>query len=341
MPNIQDLFHVPTPPQGDDEFAPVDLDPDVLMAEFEKKIAGHAERMDAQPPGPGPDVEGGIDTPPVVELDAGAEGTPPSAPDPWMETPEAEREGLLRLRDALADPDTSQRILQVLDGPPAVSPPTTPPRVQVPEPQVPVELPDEIIPGTAEAVLFSQQAEILAQQKADAEYRRLQHEATLQADTERASFNAATQAGNTFARRWAGKLEPSDVAKLAQQAGSAGLPSALAKAIATQNGRENPTPDDFQRGCEEALEVTLLRDEELRGKALSPVEPQTPGSKRTPADQERQNKATAVSTAASPAAPAPTRPTLTARADGKFDPESRGLLIQEFARQYKREREGG
>jgi len=342
MPSIQDLFHVPTPAPGDDEFAPADLDPDVLMAEFEKKIAGHAERMDARPPGPGPDVEGGAEIPPVEELvEPAGDGAGPTTPDPWDEIPTAEREGLLHLRDALADPDTSQRILEVLDGPPAVAPPQVP--LAAPAPPVPVEfsLPDEIIPGTAEAILYTQQAEILATQKADVEYRRLQHEASVQAQTEQASFNAATAAGNSFARRWAGKLEPSDVAQLARQAGTQGLPSALASAIARQNGREEPTPADFQRGCEEALEVTLLRDEGLRAKVLSPIEPTTPGSKRTPADQERQNRATAVSTAASPAAPAPTRPTLTARADGKFDPESRGLLIQEFARSYKREREGG
>ena len=333
MPNIADLMGVPQPAAGDDEFAPTEIDGDKLLSAFDELIAGHAERMgvmnlpqDAHIP-----AESGTESGEAVP--GGEEVPAPDADSAPVEAPASPPQDVLD--GSVDEPPPVAEIPPIAAAPAPVPPPP------VEASQIP--LPEEFLEGTSEAVLYRQQAEILANQRADAEYRQAVAEHQARTSAQQTAFASVTEAGNRFAARYAGRLEPADMMTLARKAGSEGLAGVLASTIATRNGRAEPTASDFQQATEEALEITLLRDETLRAKVLSPIAPapQTPGSTRTDADRERQSKATALATPASPAAPAPQRPPLAVGGNGKFTPQSRQQMIEDAAKMIRSSQQGG
>jgi hypothetical protein len=150
---------------------------------------------------------------------------------------------------------------------------------------------------------------------------------------------AATEAGNQFAGRYDGQLEPSDVVAIAQAAGASGLAGRLAT---DERGRPLEGPA-LASAYVQALETTLWTTPAFRSKVLTETTPTTVPAVDEASSKDRKRKLSAVSSAASPvtAEPTPRRSPLETRPDGRLTPQSRMNAVKEIVTQLNRSQNEG
>ncbi len=340
MPSIREIFGGADPPPGlDPADGSADFDFDNLDDAFNQAIknrpplAGAAVDPDVPPAGlstDGGDGAGGGDglplgaqTPPAPPSPVSGEPegsepagpeSPPAAPPPGPATvadplgglDPAARQELLLLHQSLTDPTRREQVLRAALG--VSEPPPAAP--------APPALPEDIDPGSVEALLWKQNQDTQAQ-LAEMREESKRRDAAFQ---QQAAVSAAERAGANFTARYGHVLSREDIGSIATRAGQRGLPFAIAQ---TNGG-------NLQAAMFEAMELTLRGDDEMLGRALGAVAAR-PAPAAPAGATDRKRKLAALSSAAQPSGAAPQRPPLTTRGDGKLDEKSRLTLVQEAA----------
>jgi|SRR5580704_7566 hypothetical protein len=312
MPSIRSMF---LPPEADNP----DFNLDDFLREADEAATGSPARQYALGGNP-PAAEGDL-LPPTADpvpsgeagdgdLDAGDE--PVSAPvveppqfappsDPLLNLPPERRASLLALDQIMSTtPGAVDRVYEALRKP-------EPPR---PEPKIP----EHVDPESMEAQLWQQNQEILRRMD---EQERTQRETQQQTAEQTRLQTAAGQAVANFRTRHP-DLGDDDLTTMAGYASQAGFADAFVR---------RPGVDPVA-GYEEALEYTLWKNS---SRAYQPA-PTPPVTGPPPQNQENKRVLHALSTGAVPVAgPPPARAPLETRGDGRFTPESRGLLVDQLA----------
>jgi hypothetical protein len=326
MPSLHEIM---TTSSGDAE----GMTADDILARYTRDVEGFMGPEGEVPP-EGPEAGSG---------EASGDPAPEAAPvDAWGAVPEHDRDSVLAIYEAMNDPARGLRVAEALRDP--VVPP---PALDIPEPEFTppaavTDLPESFIDGTPEAELWKQQQQILAGQQADRDFREAQQRHDVQQRQQQEVWASVQRAGDAFASRYAGRLEPSDLQNLGTQAAELGLLDPLARSTAARNGRAEPSLADYEEATTHALEFALLRDENLRAKVMTPgaAPPEAPVA-LPPTDADRRKMlASAVSAVGSPAAPSPQSPPLTARPDGRFDGDSRSQLLSWATDKIRRDQGG-
>ena len=187
-------------------------------------------------------------------------------------------------------------------------------------------MPEEIEPGSVEALLWQQNQDT---QKVLAEIRE-ETKRRDQAFQQAQAVSAAERAGANFTARYGHVLSREDIGTVASRAGARGLPFAI---VQTNGG-------NLEAAMFEAMELTLRGDDALVGKVLgAPTTPPTPPGASPPATQ-RKRTLHALSGAGQPSGGPVPRPPLSTRGDGKLDEASRQSVLQEAAAALRASREG-
>lgn len=329
MPSIADLFG----PSGDDP----NFNLDDFLSEADAAAAASPERQYAMggmpteptetepvPPAPAPvsqagdedggtgtGDDGGVTAPPAAEPPA-----PYVAPDPFMAIPAERRASLLALDQImLSTPGAVDRVFDVLK-----------PTPEVPRPAP--TLPEGIDPEDPVAAIWHQNQTIL--DRFDRMDREQQEAVRAEAQAQRQNM-AATAAVTNFRSRYP-DLSPSDVAALSQSLGASGIPQALV-------ARPGVDP---QASYEEALEIGLWRDPDLRARVTGApsvsAPPAPPVTGPTPEREANKRTLHALSSGAAPVSgppPEQRRGESETRLDGTLTPRSKSLLVDELASQLR------
>lgn len=252
--------------------------------------------------------EGYVPDPPATLPDPGLAPTPPPvAPDLFSGMNDLERQELLAIRQAMADPERQQAVRRAYlgVGEPAPVAAAPPPPAET--------LPEDVDPDSFEAKLWKQNQTLMA--RVEELSQGVAHREA-QTDAERAQ-EAAKRVTAAFKTRYGDRLSDAEIMAIASTAGARKLPDAFL-----------PTTDgNIEAAMAQSLEFVLRSDDALLAKVLGQpaATPGVPG--HTPEAADRQRKLTALSSAASPTGDVPTRQPLTHRPDGRLDEGSRNSLI--------------
>lgn len=265
-------------------------------------------------------------TPPPAPAAPAAPVAPVAPADPFADVDALERQELLALRQALADPERAARVRQAYLGlpeapvaPVAAAPPPAPPAAPT--------LPEQFEPGSPEAELWTSNQEMrteLAALKAG-------RQQDQQMSQQQIINHAAATATQRFATKYGTVLSAEELQFVCQSAGYQKLPDAIYPTTvnpATGQG-------DWNQAMDKALEFALRSNDAIFGKVLTgvPGAPALPGpAASTPAANARKRSLTAVSSAASPSGEGATRTPIVSRNDGtgKMSEKSRLQLVQEL-----------
>jgi hypothetical protein len=260
--------------------------------------------------------------PPAPVLpDPGLTREPPPPPaDLFASMSDLDRQELLAIRQALADPERQQAIRRAYLG---VETPVSAP----PPPPAKATLPEDVDPDSFEAKLWQQNQDLQA--RLDQLTQGVQQQ-TQQTEAERANA-AARKVTADFAGRYGDKLSPEEIQAVCAQAGAQKLPEAF---LPTTGG-------NLEAAMTKSLEFVLRSNDTLLAKVLgAPAAPPVDPNARSAASVDRTRKLTALSSAASPGGDVPTRPPIEHREDGRLTEVARTNVVEELVRKMRAEGEG-